>query len=105
MMEFLETKPVSQLKAVQLILQRLEELGGDENVIESFQQIVETLQRNETLLARRDLAHTKEDVIQDVDSNLSAVVENVARLATSVVSDVAKPPKKKRKIGWDVNYF
>ena len=98
MVEFLETKPVPTLKAAELILQRLQEIGVEEDLVESFQQVVSTLQKNEILLSRRDLTHTKEEVIQDVDKNLSTVVESMESLAEVVVPDVDRPAKKKRKI-------
>ena len=97
MLEFLETKPVPTLKAAELILQRLQEIGVEEDLVESFQQVVSTLQKNEILLAR-DLTHTKEEIIQDVDKHLSTVVESMESLAEVVVPDVDKPAKKKRKI-------
>ena len=93
-------------KNIELMLRRLDTIGANPAIIDTFDSVLALLKQNTQLIATYNSTN-KQSTLQDVDRNLTMVVESVKQLPTSNVapssdnalapSTAEEPAKKKRR--------
>jgi len=93
-------------KKLELILRRLDKIGANPAIIDTFDNVLALLKQNTKLIASLTSTN-KQTTLQDVDMNLTMVVDSVKQLLASNVapstgnalasSTAEEPAKKKRR--------
>ena len=93
-------------KKLELILRRLDKIGANPAIVDTFDNVLALLKQNTKLIASLTSTN-KQTTLQDVDTNLTMVVDSVKQLLASNVapstgnalapSTAEEPAKKKRR--------
>lgn len=94
---FFKSEPISSFKKIEHLLHRLDTIGANPKIIKTFQNILDCLEENQTLIARQNSTN-KEAISRDVDTNLSTVIDEVRSLSSEISPEFAQPAKKKCKL-------